>query len=207
MTTLLLIHGGLWEDMDADRFWVRPGVSEALRLRGFAVLAPNRVPRPRTWPDEVAYLVPGLPEAPVIVMAGSNGCSVAVRMAIARPASIAALLLAWPATAGDAAADARVRGHLHAAGADAGTVEALLGGETLRGVLDAELKTLSVPAGVLASAPQTPFHQASTVDTLLRLVPGAVELSPCPEPLHPDFATYLPDLVEEIARFVDRSIR
>lgn len=33
MTTVLLVHGGLWEDMTADRFWHRPGRSGWARRR------------------------------------------------------------------------------------------------------------------------------------------------------------------------------
>ena len=32
--TVVLVHGGLWEDMDAERFWVRPGIVAALEARG-----------------------------------------------------------------------------------------------------------------------------------------------------------------------------
>jgi hypothetical protein len=43
MTTLLLIHGELWEEgMDAERFWRRPGIVARLKRAGFAVLAPGR---------------------------------------------------------------------------------------------------------------------------------------------------------------------
>ncbi|HEX6454392.1 MAG TPA: hypothetical protein VF060_33645 [Trebonia sp.] len=34
VTTLLLIHGGLWEDMDAERFWRRPGITGGPERRG-----------------------------------------------------------------------------------------------------------------------------------------------------------------------------
>jgi hypothetical protein len=43
MTTLLLVHGGLWEaGMDADRFWSQPGIVAGLEKRSFDVLAPDR---------------------------------------------------------------------------------------------------------------------------------------------------------------------
>jgi hypothetical protein len=37
MPTLLLIHGGLWEDIGADWFWRRTGIVPRLsgRFRGF----------------------------------------------------------------------------------------------------------------------------------------------------------------------------
>ena len=43
MATLLLIHGGLWEDMDAGRFWHGPGISARLKRHGFEVIAPDRL--------------------------------------------------------------------------------------------------------------------------------------------------------------------
>lgn len=42
MTPLVLLHGGLWEDMDAARFWVRPGVVAGLAAAGVAVVVPDR---------------------------------------------------------------------------------------------------------------------------------------------------------------------
>jgi hypothetical protein len=34
MPSVLLIHGGLWEDTGADRFWRRTGVIDGLTGRG-----------------------------------------------------------------------------------------------------------------------------------------------------------------------------
>jgi hypothetical protein len=34
LTTVLLIHGGLWEDMDARRFWHQPGIVAGLTRHG-----------------------------------------------------------------------------------------------------------------------------------------------------------------------------
>jgi hypothetical protein len=64
--------------------------------------------------------------------------------------------------------------------------EEMLAGQTLRGLADAELSALRVPTAVLPS-PGNPFHRRSTVDSLLRLIPGAVELPATPEPPRPDF--------------------
>ena len=50
---MVLVHGGLWEDMDAERFWVRPGVMRGLAAAGVEVSAPNRLPRPDSWAAEV----------------------------------------------------------------------------------------------------------------------------------------------------------
>ena len=43
---IVLIHGGLGEGMDADRFWFRPGVVGGLRAAGFFVVAPDRETTP-----------------------------------------------------------------------------------------------------------------------------------------------------------------
>ena len=119
-----------------------------------------------------------LPFTPATVVAGSNGCSVAARLALEDPDRVARLVLAWPATAGDPKVDAWARRQ--------GVPEQMLAGETLRGLTDAELAALSLPVAVLPS-PRSPFHQRSTVDGLLRLVPGAVELPGSPEPPRPEF--------------------
>jgi pimeloyl-ACP methyl ester carboxylesterase len=99
------VHGGLWEDaMTAHRFWTAPGVTAGLQQAGFIVLAPNRLQRAPSWEAEAEHLAAGLPERPVTVIAASNGCSAALRLALASPARVTRLLLAWPATAGGATA-------------------------------------------------------------------------------------------------------
>jgi pimeloyl-ACP methyl ester carboxylesterase len=111
VTMILLIHGGLWDDaMNADRFWHKPGVVAGLERRGFDVLAPDRMPRPPDWMAEADHLMATNPNRPVAaVVAGSNGCSAAVRLVLARPDRVPRLLLAWPATAGDPEVDAEIR--------------------------------------------------------------------------------------------------
>jgi hypothetical protein len=46
MPMLLLIHSGLWEDIDADWFWRRTGIVTGLEGLGFTVVAPDRLRRP-----------------------------------------------------------------------------------------------------------------------------------------------------------------
>ena len=58
MTTLLLVHGGLWEaGMDADRFWGQPGIVAGLQKRGFDVLAPDRPHHAPDWATEASHKV------------------------------------------------------------------------------------------------------------------------------------------------------
>ncbi|MEU5693144.1 alpha/beta hydrolase [Actinosynnema sp. NPDC020468] len=174
MDTVTLLHGGLWEDLDAHRFWHVPGVVAALRASGLAVHAPDRPRRPPTWEAEVAHLLPDLPRS--VLVAGSNGVTPAVRLALAAPSLVTRLVLAWPATAHDPRVDAR-----------SAAPASLLAGGVLRGVADEELAALTMPVAVLP-APDNPAHQRRTADALLRLVPGAVELPSTPEPPRPDFS-------------------
>jgi hypothetical protein len=51
---VLLVHGGLWEDVGADWFWRRTGIIDGLERRGIAVLAPDRIRRARDWADAFA---------------------------------------------------------------------------------------------------------------------------------------------------------
>ncbi|MGX4732845.1 alpha/beta fold hydrolase [Kitasatospora griseola] len=175
---LVLVHGGLWdEEMDAERFWGRTGVVAGLRGAGVTVCAPDRAMRAGSWEAEAEQLVAGLPDGPVVLVGGSNGCSVAVRAALAVPERVRGLVLAWPATAGDARVDGRLPAE----------VAPLLAGGVLRGVADEELTELRMPVAVLPSVPENPVHQRRTAEALLALVPGAVELPGCPEPPHPRF--------------------
>ena len=192
MLPILLIHGGLWEPMDAERFWVRPGVVEGLTRRGHTVIAPDRLPYAPSWAAEVEHVARGLPDGRFLVVGGSNGCSVAVRLALEHPERVARLILAWPVTTGDPEVDAATGEHLRAQGASEEVVSQLLDGQTIRGVTDAQLATLEL--SVLASVPENRIHQRRTVDALLKA--GVVELEGCPEPPRPEFAAYRERFIE-----------
>ncbi len=183
---VLLIHGGLWDDMNAARFWHAPGVVAGLEARGLSVVAPDRLPRAATWEVEVAHASSWLAE-PMAVVAGSNGCTLAVKLALTYPSLVSRLLLAWPATP---------------LPADAIPPE-LLAGETLRGLRDADLASLRLPVGILRAVPENPMHAWKTADVLLGLIPGAVELPGCTEPPRPTFAADLPGFVRTVADFVE----
>ncbi|HEY7598225.1 MAG TPA: alpha/beta hydrolase [Actinophytocola sp.] len=183
--TLLLVAGGFWQDeIDAESFWGRTGVLDGLRAHG-EVLAPERPRRARSWAAEGDFLA-NLVTEPVTVVAGSNGCSAAARFAVARPQLVERLVLAWPATAHDPEVDGFTRDALRELGADDDTVEALLGGGTLRGVGDDELRGLGMPVAVVPSEPENRMHQRYTVDAIKELT-GATELPGCPEPPMPAF--------------------
>jgi pimeloyl-ACP methyl ester carboxylesterase len=199
VAVFVLIHGGLWEDMDSGRFWEGPGIVGALRGLGHEVVAPDRVRRPRSWQEEVDHLAPLLPAGPLILVAGSNGCSLAVHLVLAFPGLARRLVLAWPAGAGSA--DERYLASFSRQGAPAGVAEALLAGDTLRGVTDADLAGLRCAVAVLPSDPPNVFHQRATSDRLLRLIPGAIELPGCPEAPRPEFPAYLGPFVSSLDNF------
>jgi pimeloyl-ACP methyl ester carboxylesterase len=202
MRTLLLVHGGLWEEgMGADRFWRQPGISAGLEEHGFEVLAPDRRHHAPDWPAEASHLASALPPSPVTVLAGSNGCSAAARLALDFPDAVAGLILAWPATANDPAVDTHDRARLAELGASDEVIGALLEGQTLRGLTDKELAGLPMPVGVIPSAPENVFHRRHVVDAVLKLLPAAAVLPGCPEPPRPEFPPYLASFVSAVAAF------
>ena len=201
---ILLVHGGLWEPMDAARFWVRPGIVADLTDRGHVVIAPDRLTFAPSWAAEVEYLLPRLPHGKVVVIGGSNGCSVAARLAVEHPERIGGLILAWPATNGDPQVDASASDHLRTQGASDEIVANLLDGGTIRGVTDEQLATLPMKVAVLRSIPENRMHQRRTVDALLATVKGSVQLPGCPEPPRPDFAQHRPEFIEAIECMRDR---
>lgn len=202
MAPLVLIHGGLWDDLTADRFWGRTGVLDTLGHHGVEVHTPDRLPRASSWIAEAVHLMALLPPRPLTLLGASNGCSAAVRLALARPDLVTALLLAWPATAGDPDVDASLHATLDSLGARTAEVSQLLDGQTLRGVTDAELGGLRVPVGLIPALPADRHHQRGTVDAMLARVPQARELPGCPPPPAPGFADHLPGFVGTVLGFV-----
>jgi hypothetical protein len=201
--TLLLVPGGLWEDMNAERFWVRPGVVAGLTERGQHVLAPDRPYRAPSWSVEAQAVADEVPDADsVSVLAGSNGCSAAVRFALAEPGRVDALILAWPPVAGDPEVDARQRQEFVAGGATEAVIDGLLAGATLRGVTDEELATLSMRTAIVPSTVDGKVHPHRTVDALCRLIPGAVRLPACPESPRPDFPAHRNAFVSSVIDFL-----
>ena len=178
---VILIHGGLYESIGPNEFWSDPGIVTGLSRAGLDVIAPARLMAPVSWFEEVEHLRAALPTTPSrwSVVAGSNGCSLAVRLAVDYEGMVDRLVLCWPATAGDPEID-RME---HA------PVEMLIG-ETLRGVSDAELAGISVPVTIIPSQPPNRYHQARTVDRLLSTIPGATATRGFPESPRPDFGQH-----------------
>jgi pimeloyl-ACP methyl ester carboxylesterase len=205
--TVLLVHGGLWEAMDADAFWGTTGITGGLTSYGLEVLAPDRPRQASGWDIEVEALGEHLAKrpGPVRIVGASNGCTVAVLLALRFPDLVDRLLLAWPATGDDAAANERARVSLVNRGCPPDAADGLLAAGILRGVRDEELASLErIRVAVLPSVPENPSHQRKTVDALLRSIRGSRELAGCPEPPTPAFsAPYLDQLVRTIVEFVN----
>jgi hypothetical protein len=202
MPTLLLIHGGLWEDIGADWFWGRPGVIAGLERLGFTVVAPDRLRRPTSWTADAEHVLAAVPDGDnVTVVGGSFGCSVAVRLALDSPGRVERLVLAWPASLSDQFVAIRMRASLARLGAPPRVLNVLLDGETLPSTTDAKLATIAVPVGVIPAVPPDPFHPRGTVDALLRLLPSAVELPGCPEAPRPEFPPHLESFLASVAGF------
>jgi hypothetical protein len=213
--TLLLVHGGLWEDAGADFFWRRTGVIDGLERRGFTVIAPDRLRRATTWTAEARHLADAISasgfsvDTPgsgprgrgLTVVGGSFGSAAAVRLALDFPGIARRLVLAWPASLGDQFTTIRLRAGLSRQGARGGTLDALLGTDTLPSASDAELASLAIPVGILPAVPPTPVHPRSAVDALLRLLPLAVELPGCPEAPRPEFPPSLRAFLDAVADF------
>ena len=183
--SVVLLHGGLYEPMSASRFWTETGVVRALSDRGIDVLAPERLREPRSWDHDAGHIAGQLDTGAgrsVSVVGGSNGCSTAARLAISHPGLVRRIAFCWPVTAGqDHEQELSLAGHISSRSGEQAAA-ALLGGETLRGVLDSEVASLAAPVAVMASEPENPVHQRATARALLRLSADFVELPPMPEP-------------------------
>lgn len=204
--SVLLVHGGLWDTMDAEAFWGTTGITRGLTSYGLEVLAPDRPVRASRWDVEVAALGELLAnrDEPVTIVGASNGCTAATLLALKFPDVVDRLLLAWPATGGDSAVDARTRAGLIERDCAPEVVDGLLAGGTLRGVIDADLPVLArIPVALVPSVPENPSHQRKTVDALLRSIRGSRELAGCPEAPTPGFPAYLDQLVRTIVEFVN----
>jgi pimeloyl-ACP methyl ester carboxylesterase len=196
MAMMLLIHGGLREDMDAERFWGRSGIVSGLEQLGYDVSALNRARNPVSWEAEATHFAQYLPSEPCAVIAGSNGCSVAILLALRFPAVVTTLILAWPATAGDPRIDTGIREKIE----NDDVAHALLSGGSLRGVSNDGLRSLRVPTKIIPSILPNIFHSRRTVDELLRLIPRSKELPGTLESPHPRFAEFLPRFLSTVTQ-------
>jgi pimeloyl-ACP methyl ester carboxylesterase len=161
--------------MDSQRFWSDPGIVSDLTAAGLDVLAPNRLLNATSWKAEGEWLRQFVIGDPAVVIAGSNGCSAALRLTLDHPGTVARLVLCWPATP--------TRGETP---------------DAMRGVADSEFEDIAVPVVIIPAEPVNVHHQAETVATLTRLIPRATLLPGSPEPPHPDFPAHRPRFVETL---------
>lgn len=198
--TVLLIHGGLYEPMDARRFWVEPGVVEGLETRGLRVLAPDRLVGPTSWQEEAAFLANVLAKSvvePVTAIAGSNGCSAALLLALDSPVLVKDLVLCWPVTSTAHDPRSSLWQQICESSGEA-AASSLLGGETIRGVSDDELRSIVIPVAVMAADPENPIHRHKTVHELLHLLANCRTLPSFPETPRREFPSQVEDYVAAI---------
>lgn len=107
-SAVVLVHGGLLERMDGRRFWIEPGIANALVHEGFHVLVPDRrfssgqtiAPIDvHSWDVEANDLLMilqanGIESAHIV--AGSNGVSAAIRFARRYSTHVMSLTFCWP---------------------------------------------------------------------------------------------------------------
>jgi len=200
---IVLVHGGLYEGMTTREFWEDTGVIGGLRSRHLLHLAPQRPARPQSWEEESVSLLAAIDEAGferVALIGASNGCSAATRFAIDHPDRVERLMLAWPATAGDRVVDELLRVIItDETGAEA--AEALLTGETLRGVSDAELAAVDLPVVVYPSLLENQVHQRETLMGILARVTDAFMVQGSPEPPDDDFDGFVDAFVTMVEEF------
>jgi pimeloyl-ACP methyl ester carboxylesterase len=112
MPDVLLMQGGFCPVKDAEGRWTAPGIFAGLTALGLACWRPTGPFSPAHGLDEGGHLTAFIEEQganAIVAVAGSNGYSAAVRAALDHPTLACALVLCWPATAGDPMADTRGR--------------------------------------------------------------------------------------------------
>lgn len=171
--------------------------------RKVEVLVHERPPEPTSWAEEadaLAETIEASGHERVALVAGSNGCSAALRLLVDRPELVARTLLCWPATAGDPVVDDLARiiiSDVH----DANAAAALLAGSPVRGVTADELAAIDGEVVVYPSMPENKAHQRSTVTGLLTTIPGVMLIGGSPEPFDDAFADFVDGFVNIVEAF------
>ena len=202
---VVLIHGGLYDEppVTPESFWVMTGVAPMLKGRNVEVILHERPTEPTSWEQEAGVLAATIEATgfqQVALVAGSNGCSAALRLLVDRPDLVARTMLCWPATAGDPVVDELARiiiSDVH--GSD--VADSLLQGSPIRGITAEELGTISSECVIYPSTPENQAHRRSTVMQLLATIPGVMMVGGSPEPFHDDFADSLENFVDLVEAF------
>ncbi len=197
---VVLVHGGLYEDVTPMNYWIDTGVTGALAQTTTRFIAPKRPTHPRSWKEERDVLLAAIDKAgfdQVALVGASHGCSVAARFAADFPDRVGRLMLAWPATAGDQVLDDLARIVIEDQ-MNAAVANDLLAGETIRGVTDAELAGLPMPLVVFPSIPASHAYQRDTATKLVELHTDSFLAGGSPDPLDKQFGEH----VDEFLRVV-----
>ncbi len=202
---IVLVPGGLYDDplMTAADFWVATGVAGALSKGGVEVVVHERPAEPTSWIGEAEALAATIETAGlqrVALVAGSNGCSAAMRLVLDRPELVARTMLCWPATAGDPVVDELARVIIADTHDDDAAV-ALLEGFPIRGATGDELADLAHEVVIYPSLPENKVHQRATVFELLDIIPDAILVGGSPEPTDDAFADFLEPFVAVLTAF------
>lgn len=202
---VVLVAGGLYDEppVTSKGFWVDTGVAPMLTRRRVEVIVHDRPSEPTSWVEEADALAATIAASGhdrVALVAGSNGCSAALRLMLDRPELVARTLLCWPATAGNVVIDGLAQiiiSDIH----DDATALRLLAGGPLRGVSAEELGSLTGEVVVYPSMPESQAHQRSTVTELLSLIPGVMLVGGSPEPFDDAFADFVEGFVDLVEAF------
>ncbi len=205
LVPIVLVPGGLYDDppMTGAEFWGASGVASAIARAGVEVVVHERPSTPRSWVEEAAALAETIDRSGherVALVAGSNGCSAALRYVLDHPGRAARTMLCWPATAGDPVVDELARiiiSDTH----DADIAAGLLAGSPVRGVTPDELATLDHECVVYPSLPENKIHQRTTVIDLVEALPNAILVGGSPEPTDDAFADFLDTFTNVVAAF------
>ncbi len=204
---VVLVHGGLYDDppMTGEVFWGDSGVVDALRDRGVEVVVHQRPATPRSWADERAALATTIRASGhdrIAVVAGSNGCSVALRLLLDTPALVVRTMLCWPATPGDTVIDDLARVIIVETHDDE-VATGLLEGRPVRGVVPADLGTITSDVVIHPSMPENKVHKRTTVTELMQALGSALLVGGSPEPPDPGFAAHRDGFADLVAAFAE----
>ena len=202
---IVLVHGGLYDDppMTAADFWIATGVAGALSKAGLEVIVHERPAEPASWAEEgeaLAATIEAAGHQRVALVAGSNGCSAAMRLVLDRPELVARTMLCWPATAGDPVIDG-LASVIITDTHDDEVAATLLDGFPIRGVTRDDLAGLEHEVVIYPSLPENKIHQRATVFELLDVIPDAILVGGSPEPTDDAFAEFLDGYVAVLTAF------
>lgn len=174
-----------------------------LERRKVTVLVHDRPAEPTSWVEEAEALAATIEAAGhdrVALVAGSNGCSAALRLLIDRPELVARTMLCWPATAGDPVIDELARIIITDAQNET-AANALLTGYPIRGMTSQELAAIDGEVVIYPSMPENKAHQRRTQTELLTTIPGVILIGGSPEPYDESFGEFIEGFVNVVEAF------